>query len=416
MEPVIREKIRVLELLGTNLDIVKRHVEFVLLKSCLGTQKMIYLLRTSPLWKRPDLLKEIDDVIRRSLEKVVNAPLSEDAFVQAALPIRYGGVGIRSVLSLALPCYLSSVASVEDQVLLTIGNVSSWQELRSQAEARWLERSGRSEVVANRRKQRDWDEPLCSVTLERIKLTEDKATRARILGVSTPESGQWLNARPSIQLNTFLSDEEFTAAMALRLGLPLFEPHDCSFCGDAVTSEGTHGLRCRFSVGRMERHYEGNNIIKKAFARINIPSKLEPRGITRNPDRNDRPDGVTHIPFERGRKIAWDFVCADTLAPSYINATSQNARAAAENRALHKQTIYSTLDADIYEFVPFAVETTGAIGKAAIDLINRIGKKEALITGNPLSKSWLSQRLSIAIQRSNAHCMMATLSPIHQGS
>jgi len=60
--------------------------------------------------------------------------------------------------------------------------------------------------------------------------------------------------------------------------------------------------------------------------------------------------------------------------------------------------------------VPVAIETSGACGKQAIGLIKEIGRRIAAITYDNQATSFLRQRLSIAIQRGNATCVLGTLS------
>jgi len=61
--------------------------------------------------------------------------------------------------------------------------------------------------------------------------------------------------------------------------------------------------------------------------------------------RNDekRPDGVTLVPWARGRCLLWDFTCPDTMAPSYINKSSLAAGSAASEAEARKSENYSEL-------------------------------------------------------------------------
>ena len=59
---------------------------------------------------------------------------------------------------------------------------------------------------------------------------------------------------------------------------------------------------------------------------------------------------------------------------------------------------YSHLEAS-HHSVPSAVETSGVLGQAALDLIDDIGRHFHQMMGEPRSKEYLLQRLSIAIQR-----------------
>ena len=53
-------------------------------------------------------------------------------------------------------------------------------------------------------------------------------------------------------------------AVGLRVGAPLGQPHQCSYCGNDVDQFFRHGLSCRFSQGRLSRHNTVASIIQHA--------------------------------------------------------------------------------------------------------------------------------------------------------
>src|SRR6218665_1746826 len=54
----------------------------------------------------------------------------------------------------------------------------------------------------------------------------------------------WLMALPITSCGLCIDNEGVRVAVGLRLGLDLCSPHMCQ-CGDAVSSDGHHGLVCR---------------------------------------------------------------------------------------------------------------------------------------------------------------------------
>ena len=56
------------------------------------------------------------DVIKHSLQDLLNVQLSSIAYSQATLPVSFGGLGVRLASDLALPAFLSSVMSSSDMV------------------------------------------------------------------------------------------------------------------------------------------------------------------------------------------------------------------------------------------------------------------------------------------------------------
>ena len=104
----------------------------------------------------------------------------------------------------------------------------------------------------------------------------------------------------------------------------------------------------------------------------------------------------------------WDSTCADTLAASYLNSTSRSPGAAAQSRELQKRRKYAIVT-NMYKFCPFGVETLGPFGEDALDLVKDLGRRLRDATKEPRYQSFLVQRISLAIQRGNATCVLATI-------
>ena len=100
--------------------------------------------------------------------------------------------------------------------------------------------------------------------------------------------------------------------------------------------------------------YIANDVIARALRSANTPTILEPTGMLRGDGK--RPDGVTMIPWSRGKALVWDFTCPDTLGPSHVRQTSLAAGSAAIAAESKKRTKYAKLSV-ANSFVPFAIET-----------------------------------------------------------
>ena len=60
-------------------------------------------------------------------------------------------------------------------------------------------------------------------------------------------------------------------------------------------------------------------------------------------------------------------------------------------------------------FCPVAIETTGVWGEEGLTLVKELGRRIAIISFEPHLALFLRQRISLAIQRGNAYCILATL-------
>jgi len=89
-------------------------------------------------------------------------------------------------------------------------------------------------------------------------------------------------------------------------------------------------------------------------------------------------------------------------------SAAQEAGTAAELAASHKPEKYANIDVR-YLFEPIAVETFGVINNtSACHLLNDLGKRMTVNSGEARETGFLYQRISVLIQRYNAV-------PLHDG-
>jgi len=311
-----------------------------------------------------------------------------------------GGLGIRSVTSLALPAFLASAASTDLLQSTMLGETAEADPQCFKQLAMWIgagaERRPEGSLA---HRQSAWDRPLIDGVVSGLcaRLSDPK-NQARLRAVSAPHAGDWLLALPVTSCGLRLDDESVRVAAGLRLGVPLCEPHGCP-CGAPVLTDGHHGLSCALGPGRLPRHASLNDLVFRGLVRAGYPSTKEPAGLVRTDGR--RPDGLTLIPWRAGRCLIWDATVTDTLAASYLPDTSQTAGAAAEKASDRKLDKYSQLSST-YFFVPLAFETLGPINNEGLTFLSDLGKKLGTVTGDPRETSFLFQRISMTIQRFNA--------------
>jgi hypothetical protein len=392
------------------LKLLESHDALVILRNSLSVPKLLYILRTSGCAGNV-LLQTFDNILRNGLSDILNVALTDDQWIQASLPVRHGGLGIRSVVQLASSAFLASAAGVTQHLALILPNrlVDQRDSLVISTLDIWKkENISNPPVEPFAHIQKCWDEP----SIEKSKLylldnASDSYHRARLLATQSPSSGDWLKALPLSSIGLRMDNETIRIAVALRLGSAVCEPHDCQ-CGQFVDIRGSHCLSCRFGSGKFIRHNLINDVIWRSLTRAQIPSIKEPPGLVRNDGK--RPDGVTLIPWKRGQCLAWDVTIPDTTAASHINKTSQLASSAAEQAAVNKHKKYDEFLHN-HQFVAVAVETFGSWSKEGLDFINQIGSECAAKTGDEREPSFLRQRLSVALQRGNAVAFHDCLMP-----
>lgn len=399
------------ERLCSRLRHLDSHTAIFFLAHYVSAPRLSYLLRSAPVYKEPHTLNCVDEVVRGTLEAVSNVSLSDVSWEQATLPIRLGGLGVRSVERLALPCYIaSSHASLPlTRSICPYLSDSTLPHTLLSAIHLFAERTGLNDQQLpsgdSSGCQRSWDTLSATVSRDHLLSQANHVHRARLLAASQPHTAAWIQAAPVPSLGLHLDDEVVRVAVALRLGAPICEPHRCYHCDHPVDQLGHHGLSCIKSAGRLPRHSLLNDVVRRSLASAGFPAILEPVGLDRGDGK--RPDGLTVFPFQDGKCLTWDATCADTFAETVVIESALEPGAAARLAEARKQKRYASLT-DRYSFVPVAVETTGVLGPAAATLVQDLGRRISARTGERRETAWLRQRLSMAVVRGNAASVLAT--------
>ena len=253
----------------------------------LAIPKVLYTLRSSPCFLTP-ILGDYDHLLRATLSTILNIHFGEDdpSWIQATLPIRCGGLGIRSAGQLAPSAFLVSAAACQDLAQRIIPTYLQGLLLphKSEARAKW---ASTPNLVppgeAEQKSQRAWDTPRVTATIDDLfKNAVDARSRSRSLAATSKESGAGLQALPLSSIGLRMDDNTVHIATGLRLGSPLCRPHNCQHCGSDVDRSAVHGLSCRWSEGRHFRHSALNDIVHRALSSARIPSRFEPSGISQS--------------------------------------------------------------------------------------------------------------------------------------
>ena len=405
MDKALTSRCDDLERAAGRLRLLTAHDVLILLRSSFSAPKLLHTLRASPCSGHPTL-ERFDSLLRRCTCDISNTDLTDTQWLQASLPVRNGGLGIRRVSSLAPSAFLASAAGtrrLQDEILLNC--CAPVDSAVTAVLAHWSAKFSQPYVLSPggeaAGKQREWDKPCVAVDVTNLlSRLPDRRSQARLLALSAPHSGDWLHAIPISSCGLRLDNEAVRVAVGLRLGAKLCEPHVCP-CGSKVDPEGTHGLACRRSSGRPTRHHVLNDMVWRSLVTAGVPSIKEPAGLLRSDGK--RPDGLTQIPWQSGKCMTWDVTVTDTLAESYLSTTSVNAGAAAEGAASRKEAKYQAL-ATTHSFIPIAFETLGPINAKGLSFFKELGHRLSARSGETRETQFLFQRFSIAIQRFNSIC------------
>ena len=254
---------RLVENICDRVKFLDAHTALFILCNYTAAPRFSYLLRSSPLYRDKQLLQSIDNLVRDTLSATTNVSLDEPAWKQATLPVWYGGIGVRSVETLSLPCFIASTIKSSGLVDKIMGPDSSQTTPLLDSAIIHLKSKHRNIVIPNgdaASKQRSWDEAVCKLEYNNLLCSADQISSARLRAAAEPHSGAWLQALPSPALGLHLNEDTVRISVCLRLGAPICEPHRCR-CGQTVSRLGHHGLSCQQSnrAGRLPRHYALND-------------------------------------------------------------------------------------------------------------------------------------------------------------
>ena len=192
-------------------------------------------------------MTEFDSFLRSGLCSITNSNLSDIQWLQASLPVKDGGLGIRRVVSLALPAFLASAASTQVlQSLILSRCIPCTDSSFSSLCVSWSSTNNipcPGPPLAS--SQKAWDRPYIETDKATVFADAlDQHHSARLLAVCAPHAGDRLHVLPISSCGLRLDNEAIRIAVGLRLGVNLCEPHPCP-CGTQVDARGTHGLACK---------------------------------------------------------------------------------------------------------------------------------------------------------------------------
>jgi hypothetical protein len=392
-------------------DLKNSHLEFLLLRSCFSLPKFAFSLRTCSFHKVRKAIRNFDEAQRKTLEEILGGPLTNDQWSQASLPVKMGGMGLRTATSHATAAYLGSTTASKGLVKSIIGNNSAEpidqqanvDELRSLTDkVGWVTVNDIDVPITQKKLSEAIDVTKKGRLLESMTTDREKA---RLLSVMTPHSGDWLQVIPSSSLGLRLHSEEFQACAQYRLGLPVYEGvRICPACNlrDADVL-GDHSIGCGGGADRIGRHDRLRDAIFSAAQSAALAPRREVSSLI--PGSQSRPADVFLPQWSRGRAAAVDITVVSPLQAALVHESARtpgHALQVAEDRKIrqHKQ---ACSDAGI-DFIPAAVDTFGQWSSESEELIERIGTFQSRRgVGNP---GRIYQKLSITLQKGNASLLL----------
>jgi hypothetical protein len=424
-------------------------VGLLLLRVC-HLPRYNYLSRTTPPELSRPHLRRADEAILGVLQELARLPpnLSDVAKKQIHLPIRLGGLGLRSLGDVADAAFCAAVAEAmpaiaaalrrlrglrpDQRVQLPRGFFASFSEVHASLINRGIPADDtivptRAEDAiglyggrALRRLQR-----YLTVVLESRQhaellhsIQDQPADQARLLSASAKHSAAFLTVIPSHQ-RFRLNDTDMRRAVSLRLGVSVTRDLQgrCQ-CGMLLReAPPTHFLHCK-KEGTWKMVHRRHGGVRDTLLRIGeegrvpvdaeveLPAEVQP--IDRDGKKKHlRPDLRMQLPD--GQVVYLDTSIVDPTAPSRARRDPRALQAAEEVEGAKEAKYREAMVRLGSPLVPFVAETYGALGKQAIAFLQKLATQVADAQHwhpMPLSYSSILRRMvsevAITIHRGNS--------------
>ena len=90
-EGVLQPKLESLQLMVNRLKLLKRHDALFLLRQCFCMPKIMYFIRSAPIFRNTVWCEQFDETIRLALQRILNVQMEGSVWEQSTLPISMGG-------------------------------------------------------------------------------------------------------------------------------------------------------------------------------------------------------------------------------------------------------------------------------------------------------------------------------------
>ena len=354
-------------------DLEDAQSSYLLLRYCLSFCRMVYYLRVIPSHLLSESTLAFDDLIFNAFLSVFTYKVSDSSHTQIQLKISNGGLGLRSSTQYHSAAYFASLGNALSLVSeMFSAPLCHSVSLLSMAKLDITKRIG--ETTFSGFDQSIISNAIDDASFARLRESLPIVDRARLLAASAPHASAFLSAIPSDALGLKMSNKEWNAAVAVRIGVQIFpREFDCK-CGKKMDVFGRHALRCGSSGDRTKRHNLLRNFFFKKSVVACLEPILEPMHLLRNCGL--KPADWCIPEFNRSKPLACDVAVTDPLRDDVIAFSSVTQAEAAQTYGVKvKEAKYSHLiSKEEIIFKPIIVETYGAWNSHARDFFKYLAR------------------------------------------
>ena len=384
-------------------------VQHALLRSCADACKLMFLAQGCDCGTPSvrSAMERADNDIMAAFEDVVGMPLAPVHRLQASLPMRKGGCGVKLLATGAAPARLAFLASYAARAV-SLGVPTRWCglldcDVSSACDAvigagvsktlvplaDWVTRPA-AIVSASQthQRQRWWAEQVVDARAESLRVLAGNTARdaARYALQAKGDGTGWMHVAPHRALGTAMEHSEYQLGLRWWLGLSLSSESPngvmCPKCHTTpLDSFGDHLVCCRqnnFSA----RHGALQDALLLVLGLAKQPAEREQALRQANSSRvlrqQLRPADILLRGWAGGQDVAVDVTIAHPLQLSELPCQVDRTKSFLRRRELAKVEKYeAACRLEGWGFLPMAFSTWGTAGPSAFTLLTRILRRAA---------------------------------------
>ena len=411
-------------------------LQLLLLRACLGSSKVVHLLRSSPPCLIGSAIKHMEDCLRNTLRSIIvgDGPWFGDfQFGLATLPIDMSGLGVYNPADLGNFTFVASMIStqeLQDSIIgsilplppefhLSLENFQTSVSPLSNIELPLQTQKTLAKMFYDKKRSGLVSSPF--ITSRPIPL--QRRFRAILESTRQAHASDFLLALPNEGLGQIMSDMEFRAVLALRLLIPKFSGSRlCSRknCSVHMDSFGYHAICC---IGK--QMFERHELVANALHMLAFDANLQPQrnapvqclGVSWRQSlkassvggaavTNYRPADIL-LNWDRPRTCVYTTVVSPILASMPVTFVLGAAALAAQEAKYEKHQ--DVCAASGHPFIAFAADTFGGLAPDSRSMLKRIASLIQITKMYPeyLANQLVFRRISFAIHLGVARQLVA---------
>ena len=385
-------------------------IAFTLVQNCLGLSSVNYFTRTSPVADTKQLCIDFDALMVDALEGILGTPVSQIQKNQLQLPIKIGGLGIKSAVKHSISAYTSSFnasAQFLSELFRDYGDEfkNAFNLIFETNKNTIIEQIGNEhEHLHKSKSQKVISETIDNKNLQTLLSKSTKEAKARLRSCAGPQASYVIKAPLSKNRGFKLKNPEFCLWLLTRLGSTnINDPSQKCRCGAIMNDKGT-GYHCHIckegEFGPVARHNEVRDVLYfYAQKAILYPRKEVP--ITTNTKKT--PGDLYFVTGPAGKPVAYDITVVHPQSVRVLDGAAVKDGYAMEEASRRKNLKYVDLcQKHNVSFIPIPFEAFGRFSDSAASLISWIATGISNRTGSSRSSiiAEIGRKISFCLIRS----------------